>query len=312
MDREKIYIHAAAAFTPHAATATERAALTSDPDTDLRALIRQTFGQSLRQASHFVGLAAIGARRCLDCLGRPPAQDAAIYLGTALGELRKTEALFWQVLPPGPGIAAPFDFINATANMATFHVARMVGVSARNLTVTQGAVSFESALQLALDDLRAGAVPAALVGGVDENFFPRADYAHRWPLREGEIMGEGSAWLYLSPDPDGALAELLSVRIASTTMDLSTWVDAFALGDEPVTLVSRGGVSDSEGNRLAAAFPSARWRSYIEYCGSYPTAAAYGVASALEQPASDLCIHVSCDADGTRALIVWRGLRLQA
>src|SRR6185295_18455675 len=111
-----VYVHAASAFLPHAIDAAGVPVLTADPDVDLRPIIKRVLGQALRQASHFVELAAIGARQCLDRLARAPDAQMALYLGTALGEVRKTEALFRQVLPPGPGVAAPFDFINATAN----------------------------------------------------------------------------------------------------------------------------------------------------------------------------------------------------
>ncbi len=309
----KIYIHAAAALAPQGATrAAECRPLTSDPDTDLRALTKHVLGQGLRQASHFVELAAIGARLCLDRLGRAPAPDMALYLGTGLGDVRKTASMFRQVLPPGSGMAAPFDFINATANIAAFYVARLAGVSARNLTLTQGAFSFECALRLALDDLRADAVPAALVGGVDENCFPRSVYLSRWLLRDDEIMGEGSAWLYLSVEPAGAMAELLWVRqVTKGQQSPAQWARTVSEAlvkpaDETLTLVGGGGLAPQEQAALARQLPRARWCTYMEFCGSFPTAAAFGVANWLEQASPGLWVHINRDADGATMLIGWR------
>lgn len=309
---KKIYIHATAALAPQGATrAADCRPLTADPDTDLRALTKRMFGQELRQASHFVELAAIGARLCLDRLGYAPVPEMAVYLGTSLGDLRKTEALFRQVLPPGPGLAAPFNFINASANMAAFYVARLIGIGARNLTVTQGIFSFEVALRLAWDDLRAGAVPGALVGGVDENCFPRSNYLHRWSLRDGEVMGEGSAWLYLSTEPAGAMAELLWVqRLAQRQPHPTDWAQTVSAAlatpaDERLTLTCGAGLTAQEKAALSQQLPRARWRTYLEYCGSFPTAAAFGVAHGVEQASPGRWAHINRDADGETMLIGW-------
>ncbi len=312
MDKQKrIYVHAAAGFVPHGVDRLQ--SLTADPDVDLRALARRVLGQNLRQASHFVELAAIGARLCFDRLPTPPAPDMAVYVGTALGEIRRTDSLSRQMLPPGPGIATPFDFINASANMAAFYVARLAGVSARNLTVTQGVFSFETALQLAISDLGAGAVTAALVGGVDENCFPRPQYLHRWPLRDDEFMGEGSAWLYLSTQPDAAIAELLWAQslVAIPQQDLSLWTQTLEKvlvmpADATFTFVGGIGVTTSERAALMQRFPQAQWSSYVDYCGSYPTAAAYGVASTVARSlAPGQWVHVNRDADGATMVIRW-------
>jgi hypothetical protein len=291
-ERRRVFIHAAACVPSSASVP-----LTQDPVNDLGPLAKQVLGQRLRQASHFIELATIGARLCLNQAGAT-APDMAVYVGTALGEVRKTDALFHQVFPPGAGMAAPFDFINATANMAAFYVARLAGTSARNLTVTQGRWSFEAALQLALADLRAGAVASALVGGVDENCFPRASYLRRWPLRDDEIMGEGSAWLYLSTVAQGALAELLSVQRLDA-------LDARVTGIDHVVC---GAQLDATDRRALAQFNAgARLHDYIAYCGNYPTAAGFGIARQFEpQPSGGRWAHVNRDADGSVLQVVWQ------
>lgn len=305
----RVFIHAVAALTPPAATTVaERAIQDIDPDTSLSALAKQVLGQRLRQGSHFVELATIGARLCLDRLGRAPAPDTAVYFGTALGDSRKNEALFNQVFPPGAGAAAPFDFINATSNMATFYVARLAGVSARNLTLTQGLSSFECALQLALGDLRAGAVANALVGAADENCPPRASYALRWPLRDDQIMGEGSAWLYLSTEPVGAVAELLAVHNVADALDsVALARSAHELAENCVGVVCGGELTSSDRAALIAVFPHASLHDYIQHCGSYPTAAAFGIVNQIEQaPVRGDWLHVNRVEDGAVTLVRWR------
>ena len=307
-ERTRVYIRAAAAVTSAELAAGERHTLTQDPDIDLSAHAKQILGRRLRQASHFIELAAIGARLCLQKLNRAPPPDMGIYVGTGLGELRKNEALFQQVFPPGSGAAAPFDFINATANMAAFYIAQAAGVSARNLTVTQGLGSFEDALGLADADLRARALDTALVGGADENCFPREVYVHRWPLREEEIMGEGSAWLALSTEPAGAIAELLAVRtIRATSAELATAVKAIA--ETPAGIVCGAQLNAADHAALGQAFAHAQCLRYAQYCGSYPTAAGYGVAGQLAmEPVRGTWLHVNRVADGLAKLVGWRGI----
>jgi 3-oxoacyl-[acyl-carrier-protein] synthase II len=307
-EAKRVYIHAAAALTAHgASTADERSVLSNDADTDMKDLSKRVLGQRLRQASHFVELATIGARLCLNRLGETERPDMAVYLGTALGDTRKNEALFSQVFPPGTGIAAPFDFINATSNMAAFYVARLAGTSARNLTVTQGIFSFERALQLAFDDLRAGDIATALVGGVDENCFPRATYKLHWPLRDHEIMGEGSAWLFLSTESEGAIAELLTLRQWREALEPSQLAQAIQALGPAAAIICGNQLSAADRSALAQTFPRAPLLSYQEYCGSYPTAAGFGVASQLEdKPAPGLRVHVNRDVDGSAMLVGWK------
>jgi hypothetical protein len=306
-ERQRVYIHAASAVVPAELAVGARRALTQDPDIDLGAHVKRILGQRLRQASHFIELATVGARLCLQKLPEAPPPDIGIYVGTGLGDLRKNEILFRQVFPPGLGAAAPFDFINATANVAAFYVARIAGASARNLTITQGQASFEDALRVACDDLRNGELGFALVGGVDENCFPRDIYVRRWRLRDDEIMGEGSAWLALSTQSARAIAELLVVRTARVaSTELPPLLQSITPAVDGIVYGAQLHVADRAA--LAQAFPSAQHVTYAQYCGSYPTAASYGVASQLEaSPVRGTWLHLNRNTDGSVKLVGWCG-----
>jgi hypothetical protein len=313
MTSARVYVLAAAALGPGGAcTSAERRRLDADPRTELRDLAKKVLGQPLRQASHFVELAAIGSRLCLNRLAAAPSPETGVYLGTGLGEVRKTEALFEQVMPPGSGIASPFDFINATANMGAFYVARGAGLLTRNLTVTQGVFSFERALALACDDLRAGTVAQALVGGVDENHFPRTEHLRRLPLRDDQIMGEGSGWLFLSNAPDGARAEIVAVEtLPGVSADTGEWAARVASVTDakpgPAMLLPGHGLSAAQRDALARALGGASCRDYIEECGCYPTAAAYGIGATFDAaPITGLGVHVNLDDRGATAVVVIR------
>jgi hypothetical protein len=311
MAEARLYVHAATALGAGGSHALERRVLlTQDPETDLRPLVKQVLGQPLRQGSHFAELAAIGARLCVGQLRVVPPPDTALYFGSGLGQVRKSEILLDQVLPPGTGVVAPFDFINASPNMGAFYAAAALGLGARNLTVAQDELSFERALALAVSDLRHAAAPAALVGGADENFFPRADYLRRLSLRDDEIMGEGSGWLFLDRHPAGARAELLGVE--SCRAD-DSWLEAVACriaawGDEPLWLLPGFRLSDAERRALRARVPTLAVRPYLGYCGVYPTAAAFGIAQCLETAGAPpgVYVHLNRNAGSDVMLVALR------
>jgi hypothetical protein len=311
-----VYIRATSALGPQGDyQAAQRRPLTADPaPLDLKELTRTVVGQSLRQASHFVELAVVGAQLCLQRLGQPTYTVTPVYLGTGLAEVNKTTALFEQVLPPGEGLASPFDFINAANNMAAFYVARRAQFSARNLTVTEEEFSFEWALKLALGDLRHAGFEQALVGGVDESTRPRAEHLRRIELRAEQLMGEGSGWLYLTKDPSGALGEVLCVEQLATspTQSFGDWAQAVARcvtqyspGREPLTLLPGFRLTLGDISALRGKLPRAPMADYLSYCGCYHTAAAFGIGMQFDDAAARAMryFHVNRDAAG-RTLVI--------
>ncbi|MCK7498083.1 MAG: hypothetical protein MZW92_50785 [Comamonadaceae bacterium] len=263
-ERAPVYIHAAAALGPCGdSTAAERTRLAADPAPfELEELVKRVVGVPLRQASHLVELAAVGSQLCLKRLPYAAPENTAVYVGTGLAEVRKTGALFHQVFPPGPGMASPFDFINAANNMAAFYAAKLGNFRARNLTVTQEEFSFEWALKLALDDLHAGSFRHALVGGVDENPQPRATHLRRIRLRGDQPMGEGAGFLYLSREREHARGRLLAVRTlpagAGLTDALAATVRELRRSDEDVELLPGFRLEPIEIAALGRALPQAR------------------------------------------------------
>ena len=300
-----VYIHAAAALGPHGdTTRAERRTLQADPPPlELKDLVKTVVGVSLRQASHLVELAAIGSQLCLKRLTVPAPENSAVYLGTGLAEVRKNEAVFWQVMTPGPGLASPFDFINAANNMAAFYTAKLGNFRARNLTITQEDFSFEWALHLAAADLRTGEYRQALVGGVDENSLTRTGHLRRIALRDDQPMGEGSGWLYLSIAAEQARGELIETIHLSRDRDMSEVLHAalrnWQRPGEPLTLLPGLRTEPAEIQRLTQAIPDLRVQDYLGWCGGYHSAAAFGLAALFDPPvAPGLFIHLNRDAGG--------------
>jgi hypothetical protein len=312
MTDARVYIHAGAALGPRGDSArAERTILAADPPPfEFKELVKQVVGVPLRQASHLVELAAVASQLCLKRLPFAAPEDTAVYVGTGLAEVRKTQALFQQVMPPGPGMASPFDFINAANNMAAFYVAKLGNFRARNLTVTQEEFSFEWALKLATEDLRAGRFRQALVGGLDESSQPRANHLRRIALRDDQILGEGAGFLYLSVEARGALAELLGVHHVTGTpaAALSAALGHWRRAGEPLTLLPGFRLTADELHALQIVFPDTAVHPYLEQCGCFHTAIAFGVAAQLDavQPAPGLVIHLNHDATGR---VMLTGLR---
>lgn len=303
--KQPVYIHAAAALGPHGdTTRAERRTLQGDPPPfELKALVKVIVGVSLRQASHLVELATIGSTLCLKRLSHPAPENTAVYLGTGLADVRKNVAVFGQVMPPGSGLASPFDFINTASNMAAFYVGKLGNLRARNLTITQDEFSFEWALHLAVADLRAGEYRQALIGGVDENSQPRASHLLHFALRDDQLMGEGSGWLYLSLNAEQACGELIDVRRVERRMPLAealhSALPAWRQPGEPVTLLPGCRVEPAAIQRLTQAVPDLRVQNYLGLCGSFYTAAAFGIASLFDAPVTPgLFVHLNHDANG--------------
>ena len=304
-----VYIHAAAALGPHGDIArAERRTLHGDPPPlELKELVKTVVGVSLRQASHLVELAAIGSQLCIKRLACPVPENTAVYLGTGLAEVRKNDAVFRQVMPPGPGLASPFDFINAANNMAAFYVAKLGNLRARNLTVTQEEHSFEWALHLAAADLRAGEYRQVLVGGVDENSQPRVSHLRRIDLRDDQPMGEGSGWLYLSVTAEQACGELIEVQRAAGNVDTAQALRIWQQPGEPLTLLPGLRIEPAEIQHLAHALPGLRVQDYLGFCGNFHSAAAFGIAALFDPPVTPgLYVHLNRDASGHAMFCVVR------
>jgi len=314
MNEPRVYVHGAAALGPGGDTApAERRKWQSDPPPfDCRDLVKRVIGAPLRQASHLVELATVGSRLCLERLSEPASPSTAIYAGTGLAEVRKTHALFLQVMTPGAGMASPFDFINSANNMAAFYTAKMAGFRARNLTITQEEFSFEWALKLAINDLRDHRIDAALVGGFDENSQPRGYHMRRFALDDSQIMGEGGGWLYLSRSPGGATGEILLIDGPSPDSAnagrIAKLVDNLRHGDEPVLLLPGFRLVDQDIAALRNPFRNPEVYRYIEFCGCFHTAAAFGIASVFDETPrrSRLLVHANRQQSGHGMVVVIR------
>ncbi|MDA8390157.1 MAG: beta-ketoacyl synthase N-terminal-like domain-containing protein [Gammaproteobacteria bacterium] len=286
--------------TPHSAT--------PDPfEQSVVDSVQELCGQQLRQASRFIRLAAAGALRCAQRAALPA--SSGLYLATGLGDHNTAARLFAQS-HLGQGRASPFDFVNVNSNTASYYIARMAGLKGPNLTISQGALSYEWALRLAMTAVCAG-LTYALVGGVDERAVTRQELKRRFRRGRGQPPGEGSGWLVLTPDRCHAHARLLEMRWLENphTADWRAIGGRWAqlAGARTLYLSTGPGVRRQPVTALMRDLPNAVPWPYLVRCGHYPTAAAFGIAESLggAGPASGLWAHVSAGQRGQFVLTLW-------
>ena len=315
-----IYLHAAGGIGLQAAPVLDLQRVdVAKLEADAQPISLRELSKSLRiamprLASRFAELAVIGARSCVNRLERPLPQATPVYLATGLGDVARTDALYYQVMPPSNEMASPAQFATSGNNMAAFFVAQQLGLVSRNFTISQQDLSLEHGLTIALDDLVAGGTTTALVGGVDETTLPRDFYVRRYPLCADKYIGEGSAWLVLGTEPIGAIGEVIGVSIVSATAD-DDWADCIAsamrsfIESAGVAMLMPGArISKIQVAALLKRLPALVLREYRDFTGCLPTAAALAVVSTFaNQPRmAATYLHVNCDVAGRTGLIAWR------
>lgn len=92
----------------------------------------------------------------------------AIFVGTGQGCMQDTEKFLEQIIDQKEQLLSPTSFIQSTHNTVGGQIALDLKCTGYNMTYTQDAVSFESALSDALLQLEQAEINSALVGGVEE------------------------------------------------------------------------------------------------------------------------------------------------
>ncbi len=270
-----------------------------------------------RVASRFAELASLGAHACLQRLPAPLDAATRLYLASGLGDVARTDALYYQVMPPRSEVASPAHFATSGNNMAGFFVAQYAGLRARNLTVCADALSLEQALLRACSDLRHLAAPCAFVGSVDETTVPREFYVRRFALREHEHIGEASSWFVLGTGSDGAIGELLDVQVwptragplddASVTQVADRINDSVPASTRPsASLLAGCRLEPADAHRLAQRAGVTLAPDYLSRTGVFPTAISLAMIEGLNAPSATTIIHVNRDDAGRTGMVVLR------
>lgn len=327
MNARRVYIHACGGIGPDGRIWQDDAVGTLQQadaaPIALKSLLKARSIVVPRVASRFAELAALGAHACLQRLHAPLDAATRLYLASGLGDVARTDALYYQVMPPRSEVASPAHFATSGNNMAGFFVAQYAGLRARNLTICADSLSLEQALLRACSDLRHLAAPCAFVGSVDETTVPREFYVRRFALREHEHIGEASGWFVLRTASEGAIGELLDVRVwptrsgaledASVMQIADRIIDAVPASSlQNATLLAGCRLASFDARRLAQRAGVTLAPDYLSRTGMFPTAISLAMIDVLNAPGATTIIHVNRDDAGRTGMVVLRAYGVRA
>ncbi|MEN6318358.1 MAG: hypothetical protein ABFD82_06340 [Syntrophaceae bacterium] len=277
-----LYIHSASAFIGEA----------NEDINFLKEKLRSYTPENFRRVNRFILLAVLGARQCIH--QRSVDSDTAIYLTTEHGNLGETAEVLDEIYRDR-SLPKPFGFINTMSSTAAFYLAQNLGIRGRNITISSQHLSFERGMELLGVDFAGGAEKSALIGGVDEASLSRTaleeNPRHKWR------MVDGSGWLYVRPEKEGACGVLKEIR---TFRDFSSCMASLREREKAQTdVVSFGAmICDDEIVALSEAVQPAVEFDYLCDYGYSCSATACGISMFVKQYRGKTLLHINKDRRG--------------
>jgi hypothetical protein len=282
-----MYIHSAAAFTGEA-------------NTDIHFLkneLARYTPENFRRVNKFILLSLLGARQCIH--QRTLAADTAVYLTTEHGNLGETADVLDEIYA-ARSLPKPFGFINTMSSTAAFYLARNLGIRGRNITVSSQHLSFERGLELLKVDFAGGTERSALIGGVDEASLSRTALEEK--ADRGWRMVDGSGWLYIKPEKEGACGAFTEIRSFRDGHSCMNWISKREIS--PMDVISFGAlIDDSEAAALREALRPAAEFDYLRDYGYSGSATACGVSLFVMLFQEKTLLHINRDQRGNYAVI---------
>ncbi len=291
MNERLIYIYGAAA---HAWQANE-------PALDLKPQLQAAWGKRFRRINHFIELALIGAKSCLDQSQLEIEADCDLYLATEQGNVAGV-ADITRLLLKEQEAPMPLAFLNISNNMAGFYLAQSLKLHSSNLTIAHHSFPFETALDLAMFNIANSyrATPGALVGGVEECAYPLSQHRQRMNLATDTPLAEGSSWLHIGAGyQEHALASCEWVKFFADEAGLLSFLKQAAL--PPLTYLAGGdNMSDEATVNFAADLNVYGVYKCANRVPFHTTHCAYTVASFIGEKRGHSLIHINRDKRGHR------------
>ena len=267
----------------------------ADTIKSLTAEAKAQTGFRFRRVNRFILLSICGSHFCVQGRQLPP--DTAVWLTTENGTVADTEKglnqLFVQRIFP-----KPYNFINTMSNTASFYIAQSLKLQSPNITMACKDFAFERGLSLARADLRRGAVSAALVGGVDEAVFSERNLQSRF----ADNLKDGSAWLYLNQEREGAMGEIGAIRTMAGQEQAMAWLAAQNLAAKPVVTFGVRIEADEQQQWLASLAQPQHFDFLSDY-GYFDSAPAAAICLFMEQFKGCQGLHINKDLDGRYTMV---------
>ncbi len=185
------------------------------PDFPAREFLPPALVRRMDRVSQMIGVAAVLAAGDAGMTAKSAdADELAVVVGSALGNLSESAQFLERVFTKGPALANPMLFPNLVMNAPASQISMALGWHGPNFTVSAGEISGEAALDVALGLLRRGRARAVVVAAGEELsevvFRTLRDFRHLAPRRhgrersapvdvaaDGPVLGEGAAALVI-------------------------------------------------------------------------------------------------------------------
>ena len=280
-----MYVHATSSFI-------------CEPIDDLNGLkedLKKYTDYFFRRINKFILLSLRGVHQCIH--KRNLDTSIAVYLTTENGNLGDTETVLHQLYMEN-SFPKPFNFINTMSNTASFYVAQSLKSLGRSITVSSKNISFERGLELAKVDFELKHIKEALVGGVDEATTSRHEHTKKYGESNHSVkLVEGSSWLYLKAEKEGALGEILSIMTFNSRDDALHHVKSL-IASGPMVISFGILMTPPEKNIWRKECAPAEEFDYLSSYGYYDTAASFAVCKFFEVYAGKLFVHINKNIQG--------------
>ncbi|MDA3946480.1 MAG: beta-ketoacyl synthase N-terminal-like domain-containing protein [Helicobacteraceae bacterium] len=248
---------------------------------DVKAQWKTISPTMIRRTDRFIQLALLGAYQAIGETALD--KDTALFMASGQGNLavfkRLRDQRYIHKQPP-----KPVDFINSLSNTSGFYVAQYFDLHGKNLNVSRLGFVAEITLLLAQNDLELGKEDQVLLGGVDELQEPATFTKRTLGISDESLLGEGSNWMLLSREHEGALA---TIDVAKKKMDLSE-VKAYLQSIDPACKVAFGFRCTEPMIREIIDGEERERFLYNEACGFYETETLYALNSFIKEGEGEL------------------------
>ena len=254
---------------------------TEGEELDVKASCKAIAPKMIRRTDRFIQLALLGAHQAVgeSRLGK----NTALYMASGQGNLavfkRLRDQRYINKQPP-----KPVDFINSLSNTAGFYVAQFFDLYGKNLNVSRQGLVVENTLLLAQVDLELGKEEQILLGGVDELQEPVSFTKRTLGVSDDTLLGEGSNWMLLSAQEEGALA---SVDVVKKQMNITGVKEYLQDVDSTCKIAFGQRCSKKIIDEILDGDVTER-PLYQVTCGFYETAALFTLNSFIKEGAGEL------------------------
>jgi hypothetical protein len=212
----------------------------------------------------------------------PDSMPTSIHVGTVYGMLQDSENFLQKMIVQEEQMLNPTAFIQSTHNTVAGQIALSMGCLAHNMTFVHKAHSFESALLDA--ELMQNQEGQILTGAVDELTETSYTILKRFGVyHDQNTAGEGSTFFLLSGEKsEHSIAQLTafdmfvadSAELAEERVKLFCDQHQLKIAEDDLVLTG------TQDGFMPEAFKANDNIDFKQYCGEYPTAAAFAVALA--------------------------------